>query len=153
MIRSPSTPDDTCLEAALHLSRDDILKAQDCRTQEVDVPEWGGTVLVRGMTGRERDQFETSMLERGRGGRMVPNTANTRAKVVARCVVGEDGTRLFTDADIAALGEKSGAAIDRVFEVAARLSGLSDEDREGMARDFTPAGGNGSSSTSRVNSK
>jgi hypothetical protein len=140
------TADDNAPEATLHLSRDDILKAEDCRTQEVDVPEWGGTVLVRGMTGRERDQFETSMLERGRGGRMVPNTANTRAKVVARCVVDEDGTRLFTDADVAALGEKSGAAIDRVFEVAATLSGLAERDREEMARDFSPADGPGSSS-------
>src|SRR5215472_6825818 len=131
----------------MHLSRDDILKAEDGGTVEVDVPEWGGTVLVRGMTGRERDEFETSMLERGRGGRMVPNPVNTRAKVIARCIVDDDGKRLFTAADVQALGDKSGAAIDRVFEVAARLSGMSDEDREEMTRDFTKAAGPASGTT------
>src|SRR5215469_5956657 len=134
-------------EASLYLSRDDILKAEDNGTEEVEVPEWGGTVLVRGMTGRERDEFETSMMERGRGGRMVPNTANTRAKLVARCVIDDEGKRLFTAADVQALGDKSGAAIDRVFEVAVRLSGMTDTDREEMTRDFTLADGPGSSTT------
>lgn len=131
----------------MYLSRDDILKAEDNGTEEVEVPEWGGTVLVRGMTGRERDEFETSMMERGRGGRMVPNPANTRAKVVARCVVDDEGKRLFTAADVAALGDKGGAAIDRVFEVAARLSGMTEADREEAAQDFTQAAGPGSGTT------
>ena len=86
------------------------------------------------------------MLERGRDGRMVPNPVNVRAKVIARCVVDDEGKPLFTAADIQALGDKNGAAIDRVFEVAATLSGLSEGDREEMARDFTPASGRGSSS-------
>src|SRR5262245_57716358 len=99
------------------------------------------------MAGRERDEFETSCLERGHGGRVVRNTANLRAKIVARCIVDEDGARLFTAADVAALGEKSGEAIDRIFEVAATLSGMTDEDREEAVRDFTPAAGSDSSTT------
>jgi hypothetical protein len=74
--------------------------------------------------------------------------ANVRAKVVTRCVVGDDGNRLFTDSDVVALGGKSAAALERVYAVAARLSGLSDDDQEGMARDFALADGNGSSSIS-----
>lgn len=133
----------------MRLSKDDILKAEDLATKEVEVPEWGGSVLVRGMSGRERDAFEvdTSTEQRGRG---VPkrNLVNIRAKVVARCVVDDDGQRLFSDADVAALGEKSGAAIDRVFEVAARLSGMSEEDEQEMAANFGQGNGAGSSSTS-----
>jgi len=136
----------------VHLNRDQILKADDNAAEEVAVPEWGGTILVRGMTGKERDEFEVSMMERGHGGRMVPNTVNVRAKVIMRCVVDEDGNRLFTAADLAALGEKSGAAIDRVYAVAARLSGLRDEDDEAAVRDFALAGGNGSSSPSPATS-
>jgi hypothetical protein len=132
------------------LSRGDILEAKDAATEEVDLsdlPGYAGAVLIRGMTGRERDEFETSMLEPGRGGRMMPNTVNTRAKVVARCAVDEDGNRLFTAADVQALGEKNGAAIDRMFEAAARLSGLADREREDAKRDFTLVAGNGSSTT------
>ncbi len=132
----------------MRLSKDDILKAADNAPEEVHVPEWGGTVLVRGMTGRERDAFEVSLMTTGRGGRREVSPVNVRAKVIARCVVDDDGNRLFTDADAAELGERSAAAVDRVYAVAARLSGMSDEDQENMTRDFALADGNGSSSTS-----
>ena len=132
----------------MRLSRDDILKAADNEPEEVDVPEWGGSVLVRGMTGRERDAFEVSLMQPGRGGRKVMDPANVRAKLVARCVVDDDGGRLFTDADVAELGGKSAAAVDRVYAVAARLSGMGADDQEELTRDFALADGAGSSSTS-----
>ena len=37
------------------LSKSAILCANDLQTEDVDVPEWGGTVRVRSFTGRERD--------------------------------------------------------------------------------------------------
>ena len=146
----------------MRLSRDAILEAKDRDTVEVDCPEWGGTVLVRGMSGRERDQFEVSLasesgalqVQRGRaGGRpQGPNLVNMRAKLVARCVVDDDGNRLFSDADVTALGEKSGAPIDRIFTVAARLSGMREEDTEEAAANFGEADGASSSSASPVTS-
>ena len=132
----------------MHLSRDDILKAEDNVPEEVEVPEWGGSVLVRGMTGKERDAFEVSLLQPGRQGRREVNTANVRAKMVTRCVVDDDGNRLFTDADAAELGERNAAAMLRVFAVAARLSGWGAEVQEEMTRDFALADGTGSSTTS-----
>ena len=131
----------------MRLSKEDIFKAEDLGTEEVDVPEWGGSVLVRGMTGRERDAFEVSLMTPGRGGRREVNPANVRAKVVARCVVDDDGNRLFSDTDVTELGGKSAAAIDRVYAVAARLSGMSDEDQENLTRDFAVADGGGSSTS------
>ncbi len=147
----------------MRLSRDDILKAEDTTPEEVPVPEWGGSVLVRGMTGKERDQFEVSLAEesagsvqvqRGRAGGRPPgrNLVNMRAKIVARCVVDDDGNRLFSDADVAALGEKSGAPIDRIFIVAARLSGMGEEDAETMTANFAEADGAPSSSASQETS-
>jgi len=147
----------------MRLSRDDILKAEDTTPEEVPVPEWGGTVLVRGMTGKERDQFEVSLAEesagavqvqRGRAGGRPPgrNLVNMRAKIVARCVVTDEGERMFSDADVAALGEKSGAPIDRIFTVAARLSGMGEEDTEEMAANFAEADGAPSSSASQETS-
>jgi len=129
----------------VRLSRDDILKAEDLTTEEVDVPEWGGSVLVRGMSGRERDDFEASIAVR-HGGQMVQNLVNVRAKIVARCIIADDGARMFTDADVAALGEKSAAALDRVFAVASRLSGLGEGDVEELTGNF--GGPNGASSSS-----
>jgi hypothetical protein len=95
------------------LSRDQILAANDLEVREVDVPEWGGTVKVRPLNGAERDRFEASLRKERRradgkeGTELVANTDNMRAKLVARAVVDDDGKRVFTDADINALGEKS----------------------------------------------
>jgi hypothetical protein len=132
----------------MRLSKDDILKADDRATEEVDCPEWGGSVLVRGMSGRERDAFEVSTTQQRGRGPATRDLVNIRAKLVARCVVDDEGERLFTDADVTALGEKSGAVIDRLFDVASRLSGMAEGDEQEMARDFSQANGDGSSSTS-----
>ena len=109
------------------LGRDAILCASDATTEDVPVPEWGGTVRVRGLSGRERDEFEASMLVK-RGNKRDVSLINARAKLVSLAVVDEDGTRVFSDGDVAELGNKSAAALTRVYEVASRLSGLSDED-------------------------
>ncbi len=109
------------------LSRDQILAAHDIATETVSVPEWGGEVIVRGMTGTDRDAFEASVVNM-RDGTAAVDMRNVRAKLVASCVVGEDGARLFTDDDVLALGAKSAQALGRVFEVAQRLSGLTKED-------------------------
>ena len=111
------------------LTRDAILQAQDLPTERVVVPEWNGEVLVRALTGAERDAFEQSIVEqRGKSTRM--NLQNLRAKLVALTVVDEEGKRLFSDEDAKLLGQKSAAALNRIFEVAQRLSGLRPEDVE-----------------------
>ncbi len=115
------------------LTRDAILQAQDLPTEQVHIPEWGGDVLVRALTGAERDKFEQSIVEqRGKNTRM--NLQNIRAKLVALTVVDEQGNRIFKDEDVKWLGNKSAAALDRIFEVAQRLSGLRDEDVEELAK-------------------
>ena len=43
-------------------------------------------------------------------------------------MVDEDGNHVFNENEIAVLGEKSSAALDRVYSEAARISGISDDD-------------------------
>ncbi len=109
------------------LTREDILKADDRPTETVHVPEWGGDVLVRGLDGRGRDSYFASMTVQA-GNRQRMDTTNATAKLVASCIVTEDGEPLFSMDDVNALGAKSGAALNRVFDAAQRLSGLSDDD-------------------------
>jgi hypothetical protein len=126
----------------MSLSREAILQAQDIQIEEVQVPEWGGSVYVKGMTGTERDAFEMSIV-RTKGKSTEINMNNIRAKLAASAICNEQGARLFTDADVKALGGKSAAALQRVFEVAQRLSGIGDEDvkelAEGLEADPTGA--------------
>lgn len=115
------------------LNREAILKADDLPKELVEVPEWGGYVYVRTLTGLERDAFEESVTQQ-RGKSIKMNLRNIRAKLVALSVVDEGGKRIFSDADAKFLGEKSASALDRIFEVAQRLSGLRDEDVEELAK-------------------
>lgn len=124
------------------LDREAILKANDIEKREVYIPEWGGSVYVRGMTGRERDQFEANII-RQRGRNTEINMKNARAKLVVMCTVDQEGNRLFTDADVALLSEKSAKALDRIFVVAQELSGITREDMEELTENFdeTTSGG------------
>jgi hypothetical protein len=120
---------------AKYLTKQQILDAQDLETKEVEVPEWGGTVLVKTMTGVERDAFESSVVK-GKGKNTTVNMANIRAKLVAASIVDQDGQRLFDDQDVQALGKKSAAALDRVFGVAQKLSKISQDDVEELAKNL-----------------
>jgi hypothetical protein len=120
------------------LTRDDILKTNDLPIEAVDVPEWGGTVYVRTISGRERDDFEESMLT-GKGKNRQVNTRNIRAKLCALCLCDVNGVPLFGNEDVDALGQKSAAALDRLFTVATRLNGISKEDVEELAKNSPSA--------------
>lgn len=115
-----------------YLTRDQILEAEDLLSEDVEVPEWGGVVKVRGLTGAERDRFEGSIVKM-RGNKADVNMRNLRAKLVALSAVNGDGKRLFKTPDVDALGQKSAVALQRVFDVAQRLSGISDQDVEELA--------------------
>lgn len=115
------------------LTRDQILKVKDIKIEEVQVPEWGGSVFVKGLTGSERDQFESSVVElQGKTQRI--NMKNVRAKLAALSICNEEGERLFTDGDILELSKKSANALQKVFDVASRLSGLSADDVESLTK-------------------
>lgn len=109
------------------LSKANILSASDIQKELVTVVEWGGEVFVKGLSGAERDQFENSIISM-RGKDQKINLSNIRAKLASLSICDEDGNRLFTDADVLALSQKSAAALQRVFSVAQRLSGLAEED-------------------------
>lgn len=119
------------------LTKEAILTANDLVTEDVEVPEWGGTVRVRAISGAERDAFEQAIVTR-KGKNVTTNLANIRAKMVALCVVDEHGQRLFGDKDVLLLGTKSAAALDRVFTVAQQLAGLTDKDVDELAENLEP---------------
>lgn len=130
---------------ASKLSRADILNKSDLIREDVKVPEWGGMVTLRALTGAERDAYEASMVLTEGGDRRA-NMHNIRARLVARCLCDDEGNRLFSDDEIELLGAKSGAALARLFEVAKRLSGLSNEDIEDLEKNSEAGRSDGSTS-------
>lgn len=109
------------------LSREAIRAAQDIESQIVEVPEWGGAVRVKALSGAQRDAYESSVVTM-QGDRRVFNLRDLRARFVAVSVIDDEGNLLFGDEDIEWLTAKSARALDRVFRVAQRLSGMTDAD-------------------------
>lgn len=129
------------------LTRGAILGAPDVQQELVEVPEWGGSVTVRGLTGTQRDSFDRSLLDiEAKSADARVNWVNFRAKLVVRCVVDAEGRRIFKDDDAMALGAKSAVALQRVFRVAQRLSGLGDDEVEELTASLkeVPSGDSGS---------
>jgi hypothetical protein len=111
----------------MSLGKQDILQADDVVKELVHVPEWGGDVYVKGMTGAERDSFEASIVQL-RGKDQIINMKNFRAKLASLTICDEAGKRVFTDADITELSAKSALVLQRIFAVAQRLSGIGEKD-------------------------
>lgn len=125
------------------LSKAQILQATDLPTEDVEVPEWGGTVRVRAFSGAARDAFEQAMLKTDAAGKRSTDFSNMRARLVAMCLIDvETGERMFEDHEVALLGAKSAAALERVFSACQRLNGMSADAVEGAAKnsDAAPSG-------------
>jgi hypothetical protein len=109
-----------------HLTRDQILAAQDLKTEDVPVPEWGGTVRLREMSAADiQDWLDGKSGDAG---------ADAMASLLAASIVGEDGARLFAMADFAALKAKNGNVLRRLFDVAKRLNGIAPGQAEDLEK-------------------
>lgn len=108
------------------LSKADIMKAQDIVCREIEVPEWGGAVLMRSMSGKERADFEAAVQSRRKGNNQF-DMVLLREMLIAVVLVNSDGERLFTDGEITELGKKSSKVIERLFEEAQDMNGIGAE--------------------------
>ena len=121
------------------LSKDAIFAVDDLKTEVVDVPEWGGAVTIRTMTGADRDVFEASMTNTKTGEDGKPsqerNLENFRARFCAAIMVNANGKLLFPNPeDVVRLGKKSSRALDRVMKAGQKLNGVGDEDVEQLTK-------------------
>ena len=114
------------------LDREAILAKNDLKTEVVKIPEWDDEVTVRTLTGKARDEFESALQDATRAGGKI-DMRGLKARLVVCSVCDAEGKLLFSIEDIPTLNEKSAAAIDRIFQVAQRLSGFTAEDVEELA--------------------
>ncbi|HXH40180.1 MAG TPA: hypothetical protein VNN08_16240 [Thermoanaerobaculia bacterium] len=134
------------------LTREAILATHALKTETVDIPEWGGAVIVSELTGKEKDAWEVSMLKRKGKREFEPNLENARAKLLVRAIRTPTGERMFGDSDIDALGQLGAGPLSRLYEVAQRLSGLTDQDLEELAGNSASGSADGSPSGSPATS-
>lgn len=109
--------------------RDKILQAPDIASELVEVPEWGVTVEVRGMSGADRARIFDTIASDGE----VKASALYVETVIATAYDPETGAAIFEPSDITSLMQKSAQAIDRLAKVGLRLSGMEGEASQDVA--------------------
>lgn len=130
---------------SLLTSKDDIFARDGRRYEIVKVPELGedAEVRVQSLTGAEWEEYENSLSQqiRRRDGTLEfrVNRRNRRAKLVAMCVVDEQGQLVFGQKDVVRLSTMNAGALDRIYEVAERLSGKDEQAIEEAEEDFDDA--------------
>lgn len=105
------------------LSKEDIFQVEDISVETMEVPEWGGTIRLKPMTGAEKEGFEAEFQKRQQGENKI-NTRGFRGWLISRSVVNEDGELLFSKGDIAELSKKSAKVLEDVFEKCLEVNGI-----------------------------
>jgi hypothetical protein len=118
-----------------YLTKEEFLKKRPVRFEDVEIPEWDAKVRVKELMSSARDKWEQSNLQDAGKGQMKLRLQNARARLVAASVIDPDsGELVFTDEDVLAIGGQSAAVIDRIYDVAARLSGITENDLEEITK-------------------
>lgn len=147
-VEPPAAGDDGDVETiGVELDAGAILGADDLELVRVPVPEWGGYLFVRTVSGVEWDQFEVDAIERKEKQGTAENQRNLRARFVALVATSSAGLPIFTPDQVEALGAKSARALTRVFRAGRKLNPLTDADIEELTKnsDGAPSDGSGTS--------
>jgi hypothetical protein len=100
------------------------LQAIKRREVSVPFPDIDAEFRLRELSGTERDKFEMSAF-RDENGKRVVDTLYLRARLVALCLVDDDGRRLFNDDEITQLSDELPASVvNTLFAAAQKLNGL-----------------------------
>jgi len=97
--------------------RDKIKAAKDRPQESVEIPEWGVTLLVRGLSA-----LDAAALATDAGSDLYAQ------RLLSRCVCDEDGEAIYpTAADAAELMAKSLPIVQRLLAAANRVNGQSED--------------------------
>jgi hypothetical protein len=135
------------MEAAkrIVLSLDEIFSADDLQTEWVPIPEWAPKgapnsdaygVFVRSLNGRERATWQQKSVI-GNGKNATVNFQQTTVTLVVMAAVDGAGKRIFTEAQGQTLNQKNSAILERIADVAMRLSGIGEEEMNTVSGNST----------------
>jgi len=113
-----------------YLTAEQVLNATDTDIGEVDVPEWGGRVLVRGLDAKYvSDLIQKGFIKPGKGGegdeQEIDLSKIDFIDIAARSLADEKGERLLTRDQMKRMDRKSFPIISRIAQKALELAGLS----------------------------
>ncbi len=109
--------------------------AMDRQKEDVDVPELGDGVVIPiwGMTPRERTTWEDRQTSLPKDKR-ARQKHEIRERLLVECCRDDEGKNIFTRSQIEQLGQRRADVVERLVNVALRLSGFNNADVEKLAK-------------------
>ena len=109
----------------MSLDRAALLKPIERKTEKVELPEFGkgAFVYVAGMNAREKNAHDSALMNRKFDGLDPVKVKTQKERMVICCVRDKAGKKVFQPQDVEALGNWPSDTLNRVFDVANRLSG------------------------------
>mgnify|MGYP002713187830 CR=1 FL=1 len=100
--------------------RDTILNADDCKLEKVTVPEWGCDVFIKVFSGKDREHMLKQQSD-------TESDSEKQALLLITSICDQDGKKVFTANDVAALSEKSSHILDMLTSKVLTVNGLNAE--------------------------
>lgn len=114
---------------------DQAVEKAEIKTKSVPVPELGGSLTVRELTGTLRNAFEVAAAQAASGGGSGRELEAVTLKIVAACTLADEGKPLG-DVRCRQIYAKKPSAIFRLRDEIVGLSAFSEEDLEELAEGF-----------------
>ena len=123
------------------LNRESLLKRDELKIQKVNLTE-NEFVYVRQMTGRERDNFERSLMREFKNAKgqtdYEKNLGDFRAKLAVNTLCDEDGEMLLKPDDYETLSKNMSAfKLEKIVNESQKLNSITEEDKEELVKNST----------------
>lgn len=133
------------------LTRQQILGSKSAaKMVRLDAPFWGGSINVKELTGKERDQFEAVIIKEREKAKKADKDykPNVRGLMLALCVCDDAGNPIFELEDAEKIGEFPAWQLQAIVENADQLNRFSEKEKEELEKKFENRGGSGSAADS-----
>ncbi len=130
------------LVAKTFLTAVEILSAKDIDEAEINLPQWGGDVVVRGLSSEEHEKVVQDSMEgpiKDRKFSMIGYNARMAVACTYDGLAKDGGKKTFNDSHLALLRKKASGPVAAIAKKVQELSGLGEEEVEKMKEDLEHA--------------
>lgn len=120
------------------INREQLLSKPVRRYTEVEI--YGEKYRLQSLTELERSDYEIAALDKN-GKVQVQNLRKTRQMLIAKCLVDDEGKRLFDDKEMHYIGALDGGICGLLYKEAMRHCGYDKDDVEAIEKNSEEATG------------
>ena len=109
-------------------SREALLKLCERRYSTVEIPERDISIRIQSLSEAEKSQYETCLIAKNGRGIMRERLQDATRRLIALCVVDEEGKRIFSDSDLSAIANLDSYISSRIYDACQEHCGFNKGD-------------------------